>query len=85
MKTQSWILPAVMQPRTVPAEGLTAATRTDALGRGARGIAILALVLGSIGAGAAATSGYGSSGHASAHQPAANIHLGHLMARPWMY
>jgi hypothetical protein len=94
MKTHKWIPHVVMQARTVPVEGLTGALRTDPLGRAARGIVILALVLGGLGADAAATSGYGSGDHASAHQPTGNIRLGansylisrdHITGRPWMY
>jgi hypothetical protein len=60
----------------------------------AGGILILALVLGSLGAFAAASSGHGSVGHANAHQPARNlprspvgyqIISGHFISMPWMY
>jgi hypothetical protein len=60
----------------------------------AGGILILALVLGSLGAFAVASSGHGSVGHANAHQPARNlprspvgyqINPGHFISMPWMY
>jgi hypothetical protein len=68
--------------------------RTGLLGRTARAMVILALVLGILIADAAAASGHGSGGHARAHQPAgsvrleANSHLtssGVISERPWMY
>jgi hypothetical protein len=91
MKTQRYV---PMHARTIPADGPTGALRTDPPVRAVRGFVILALVLGGLGADAAATSGYGSSDHASAHQPAGNISLGagsyalsprHITGRPWMY
>jgi len=93
MKTHGRILP-VIQARTVPAEGLPEALRTDPLVWTARGILILALVLGSLGADAAASSDYGSADHASTHKPAGNIHLAasaypirssQIIHTPWMY
>ncbi len=94
MKTDRWILHVVIQARTVPVDGLPGALRTDPLVWTARGILILALVLGSLGAGAAASSGYGSTDHATAHQPAGSISLaasaypisfGDTKNAPWMY
>ena len=90
MKAHRWILPVAIQTRTVPVEGLPGALRTDPLLRAARGTVILALVLGSLGADAAASSGYGSADHASARKPAANISLAasassRVTNRPWMY
>lgn len=93
MKTHRWIPHAIMQARAVPAEGLTAAVRTDSLGRSAHGFVILALVLGGLGADVAATSAHGSGAHASAHQPGNIRHgassylmsAGHTTERPWMY
>jgi hypothetical protein len=82
------ILHEVAQPRTVPAEGLTGAVRTDPLVRTARGITILALVLGGLGAGAGASLGHSSTDHTRPHQPAGNTHLAasHIASsRPWMY
>jgi hypothetical protein len=92
MKTHRRIPHAVMQARTVPVECPTGALRTDPLGQTARGILILTLVLGGLGGGAAATSGYGSGDHASAHQPGGDIRLGasaypisSSRSNPWMY
>jgi hypothetical protein len=62
--------------------------RTDSPRRAARGLVILALVLGSLGADIAATTG-----HAGARQPS-NVRRGtspylisasHITERPWMY
>jgi hypothetical protein len=89
MKTHKWIPHVVVQARTVPVETLPGALRTDPLVQAARGILILALALGSIGAESAASSGY-----ASAHQAAGNVRLAesaypvssrHVIPDPFMY
>lgn len=89
MKTHKWIPHIVVQARTVPVETLTGALRTDPLVQAARGILILALALGSIGAESAASSGY-----ASTHQAAGNVRLAesaypisprHVTPDPFMY
>ena len=85
MTNHKWMLHAVMQARTVPPDGLTDAPRTDALGRAARGAAILALALGSLGAAAAPPSGGGSTDHARAHHLERDARLDRITARPWMY
>ena len=94
MMTHKWMLHVVIPARTVPVEGSVGALRVDPLVRAARGILILAVVLGSLGTDATVSSGYGSAGHASAHQPAGNIRLaasaypigsGHMTNIPWMY
>lgn len=93
MNTQRWILHAVPQARTVHIEGKTGALRADPLGRTARGILILALVLGSLGAEAIALSSHNTSDHTRALQPMGSIHVGqnahpgkkHHINRPWMY
>jgi hypothetical protein len=94
MKTQRWIPHVATQARTVPVESLTGVQRTDPLGQAARRILILALVLGSLGADAAAFSGYASGDQANAHQPTGNISLeanlspsstGHNISNPWIY
>lgn len=93
MKTHRWILHVAIQARTVPVDGLPGALRTGPLVWAVRGILLLAVVLGSLGADAAASSGYGSGDRASAHQPAGNMRLaasaypissGYKDA-PWMY
>ncbi len=86
---------AAMHARTVPVEGSILVPRTDPRGRATRGMVIMALVLGGLGANAVVASGYGTSDHAGAHQPAANIRLGassyvtspvHVVSdRPLMY
>ncbi len=94
MKTHRRILHVVVPARTVPVEGLTGALEADPLVRAARGILILAVILGSLGADAMVSSGYGSASHASAHQQAASVRLaasahpigsGHSANSPWMY
>jgi hypothetical protein len=82
-----------MQARIVPAGSPAGTTRTDPVGRAARGILILALVLGGLGAETAATSGHGSGDQASAHHTgnvpqAASAYLTsahHTISNPWMY
>jgi|HubBroStandDraft_1064217.scaffolds.fasta_scaffold243921_2 hypothetical protein len=83
-----------MHARTVPVEGSTLVPRTDPRGRATRGMVIMALVLGSLGANAMAASGYGSGDHTGAQQPAGHIRLGAssyvassvlVSDRPWMY
>jgi hypothetical protein len=97
MKTHRWIPHVVTQTPTVQVGALTGAQRTDPLVQAARRILILALVLGSLGADAAALSGYASADHANTHQPAGNISLAAStspirtstgpgsISSPWMY
>ena len=94
MKTHRRILHVAIPARTVPVEGSTGSAEADPLVRAARGILILAVILGSLGTDAMVSSGYGSAGHASAHQQAATVRLaasahpigsGHSAMSPWMY
>jgi hypothetical protein len=95
MKTHRWMPHVVTQERTVPAETLAGTQRTDPLALAARRILILALVLGSLGADAAAWSGYTSAAQANAHQTVGNITLAASdspistsvgnISNPWMY
>jgi hypothetical protein len=95
MKTHRWIPHVVAQERTDPVETLTGAQRTDPLAQATRRILILALVLGSLGANAAAWSGYASADQANAHQLAGTISLTTKaspvshgigdISNPWMY
>lgn len=94
MNTHRWILHVATQPRAVPAEGQTGALRADPLGRTARGILILALVLGSLGVEATALSNHNTSDRTGAMQPTGSIRVGsnahlvpnrHHINRPWMY
>jgi hypothetical protein len=71
MKTHKWIPPVNVQARTDPAQSQAGVTRTDPPGRAARGILILALVLGGLGAEGAVTAGHGTGDQASAHHGAA--------------
>jgi len=97
MKTHRRILHVAIPARTIPVEALRGALGSDPMVRAARGILVLALVLGSLGSlgtDATASAGHGSADHASAHQPAGNIRLaasaypigsGHMPDIPWMY
>ena len=94
MKTHKWILPADMPAQIGPAESPAGVTRTDPPGRAARGILILALVLGGLGAEGAVTPGHGTGDQASAHVAAGSNRLGasayltsspHAIAHPWIY
>jgi hypothetical protein len=73
MKTHRSILPVAMQSRPAPRHALPGPTRPDPLVRTTRGMLILAVVLGSLGVEAAATSGH-TGDHVSGGQ-AANIRL----------
>lgn len=81
MKTHSSIRPVVTKARIGPARSPTGVTRTDTTGRTTRGILIMALVLGGLGAEGAITSGHGTGDQASAHnaagdnRPAASAYL----------
>jgi len=82
------ILHDVTPARTAPVQGLAGSLRANPPIRAARGILILTLAVGSLGAGAAASAGLSSADHTSSHQPAANIHLAasnHTAIRPWIY
>ena len=98
MKTHRWIPHVVTQERTVLADTLAGAQRTEPLAQTASRILILALVLGSLGADAAALSGYRSAAQANAYRPAVNVSLaahsspiststgvGNISNGPWMY
>lgn len=84
MKTHRSILHVSMQAQTALAEDSTGSARVDSLGRTVRGIAILALVLGSsLGAEAAVT----GSAHATAFKLSTpSVAKPHIAShRPWMY
>jgi hypothetical protein len=89
MKTHRQTLHVAKHARTAPADGVTEAQRTDPLVRTARRILILALVLGSIGAEAAASSGFAGTDHTSANQPTNHVQLTSAATMsvhsPWMY
>lgn len=94
MKTHKRIRPVVMQARIGPAESPADVPLTEPPGRAARGILVLALVLGGLGAEGAVTPAHGTSGQASAHYAAGNNGLGtrtylassgHAIPHPWMY
>lgn len=86
MGTHRRVLHEVTPARTVPAQGLAVALRAGPPIRTGRGIIILALALGGLGAGA--TAGHGSADHADFHQPAGSIHLTastRAAPKPWIY
>jgi len=93
MKTHRQTLHVAKHARTVPAEGLTGASRTDPMVRATRGILILAFALGSLGTEVAVSAGFGTVDHVSAHPSAGNIRLAanvstaspSIVNRPWMY
>lgn len=94
MKNHRRILHVATHARTTPAEGFPGALQTDPLAWTARGILILALVLGSLGAEAVALSGHGGVGHVTAYQPAGNTRLAaspdrvsssYFIGAAWMY
>lgn len=94
MKTHRQTLHVAKHARTVPADGLTAAPRTDPVIRATRGILILAFALGSLGTDVAVSSGFGTADHVSGHPSAGNIRLaanvstarsGRITNRPWIY
>ncbi|MGO9779513.1 MAG: hypothetical protein ACLPQY_07015 [Streptosporangiaceae bacterium] len=76
------------------AEGLAEVSRADPPRRAARGMLILALVLGGVGAEGAAISGHGTGDQASTHhaasgkRPVASAYLtssGHMKVNPYMW
>jgi len=81
--------------QTVPAHGVIKVPQSDSLGRATLGVAALALVVGSLGAEAAAVSSHGAGELVGAGQQAVSGHAGpsyHLASagstisqRPWMY
>jgi hypothetical protein len=91
MKNHMWLMHAAMRTsgsvRSIPGNPFTGTVRA----RAARGIIVLAFALGSFGAVAATSAGHSN---ASAHRPAAHIHLAasvhpvksaHGPDMPWMY
>jgi hypothetical protein len=88
MKTQRQTLHVAKHARTVPVHGPTGVLRTDPLVRAARGILIMAVVLGSLGTEAVAVSGTATVDHASGHHSAGTIRLAAKTSgarSPWMY
>ena len=94
MKTHRWLRHIVIRTsgsdRGAHAKPATGTVHAWA----ARGILILALVLGSVGAVVATSSSHGSDGHANARPPAGNVNRpagtyplnsGHFVSMPWMY
>jgi len=88
MKTHRRVRYVAMHARTVPVEGLPETPRTDPMVRTTRGILIMTLVLGGVGADAAVSSSHVNADHASSHQPAGHIHLAagnRAVSGPWIY
>jgi hypothetical protein len=93
MKTQEWIPHDDIPPRTATVESSPSTARTEPLVRAVNGIAILAIVFGGLGAGAAGALGHSSTSHAHGHRSAHAIHHAgsahsagtiHKSKRPWM-
>ena len=88
MKTHRRVRYVAMHARTAPAEGLPETPRTDPMVRTTRGILILTLALGSLGADALVSASHVNADHASSSQPAGHIHLAastHAASKPWIY
>lgn len=88
MKTQRQTLHVAKHARTVPVHGQTGVLRTDPLVRAARGILIMAVVLGSLGTEAVASSGAATVDHSSGHHSTGTIRLAaktSARSSPWMY
>lgn len=95
MKTHQQTLHVAKHARTSPAGSLSETPRDVPLVRATRGILILALALGSLGADVAISSVYGTADHVSGHTSAGNIHLAadistavpttHMANSPWIY
>jgi hypothetical protein len=82
MKAHNWPPNVTIPAQSTSAESLTAAPQAYPLGRATRGVIVLAILLGGIGAEAAVASGTVSVNHSGA-SPAANTALS--TQRPWMY
>jgi len=95
MKTQGQISRVAMQPRTVTAGASAGAHRADPWFKTTRGVAILVLLVGSLGAATAeslshsggdAGAGHGASTVKVTHaHPAPPPGLGAVTSRPWMW
>lgn len=97
MKTHGQNSYVALHARTATAEGSPGAPRTDRVIRTARGLVILTLTLGSLGAAEAGSISLASPGHARGHQIVSNIrvgkhakqvnpmHIGNGLTGPWMW
>lgn len=85
MRTQKPMPYVAKHARTVPAVELTEAPRANTLSRGARGVVGMALVIGGLGAAAAAPSVFHADSHASAYRQASSVGPAPMSHRPWMY
>jgi hypothetical protein len=95
MKTQGQISRVAMQPRTVTAGASAGAHRADPWFKTTRGVAILVLVVGSLGAAAAEslshTGGNAGAGHATGTVRVTHTHhtapngISAVTSRPWIY
>jgi hypothetical protein len=96
MKTHRWLWHVIMRTGGSVGSALREPSTGTVRAWAARGIVVLALVLGGLGAAASASPGHGSAGHfqASAHQPADSPALsaaadskgsGHIKRLPWMF
>jgi hypothetical protein len=94
VSTHRWIPHAFAQARTGPVKGSPQAQRTDALTQAARGLLIVAFVLGALGTAGTVSPGHASADPASGHQPVSHIDLAvslsqvisdPILPNPWMY
>jgi hypothetical protein len=94
MRTHTRTPHALMQTRTIPSDGSPPARRPSPVLLVVRGILILAVVLGTLGAEAAQSAGYVSAGRAGAYQAAGDVRAPAGAYRvstrpaidaPWMY
>jgi hypothetical protein len=89
MKNHRWILHVITPARTAPGRHAAGPLPADPLIWAARGILVLALVMGGLGAEAAAFPGHHEAGHANAHHPAGSTRLAvstnRFIGAAWMY
>jgi hypothetical protein len=97
MKTHGQKTYVALHARTATADRSPGAPRTDRLIRTARGLVVVSLVLGSLGASEAESLSLASPGHAGDHQLVSTvraakhakttspIHTGFGISGPWMY
>jgi hypothetical protein len=84
MKSQRQISRAGMQPQTATA-GSVGAHRAAPWFKTTRGVTILAIALGSVGAATAVSVDHASAGHSGAHHVTSTVHASSGNKRPWIY
>jgi hypothetical protein len=81
MQAHEWMTHLDMSLRAAPGKHAMTAPRADRPGQTAHKILIMGLLLGSLGAGAAATPGY-AAGHVTTHDATG---AEHIINTPWIY